>query len=1030
MAAIANAHAELIKDDESEIIEIDDEGCISSDETALAKSATIDEGNALEEELDQYWNDFDHPQSSIEHSVDEADAFVNEAAASVSASVSASESESGSVTKPDSDDLDALPHEILQCFNADRMLKSHQQQGVAWILEKWKSFHGCMNCDEMGTGKTYQSIAACVGRHVQNNPIASTFVLVTVPASVRDQFYKEIELVIDRTKVAYNAWIPAEATDLEERYEEFRGLVEYAKEFKQLLFVITTTSSLAAEMRRLQTAYFETANKPLKSQDVDAYLDGVAPMMRFHWDIVIVDEAQQARTSSTGWYHSIDLLSRKRILLLSGTPLNNKLEDIASLYSLLRIPPPRFTRKFKTSVRKLINRGKMHGRLYTRANEIVPNPSEIHFQLTKEWAKTFANVDFAEHTSHLIAMSHHWTKIWNELAAWTLDRSFASSEDIDKRIRSSRSFANISRKNERPLIKMIQTIREKDIAKVWSLEHNTQKVSFKLLDLYSSIIGVFIGNHGLASLLWNAPRIDTDRRRRLEAWQFFWQVAVKNELFDTQSMVDEYTAKFSLRRTKRDIKRMNLPPMKVQVVGVTMGPEETHQHARFALEACRLVVRIKSKPTFDPEAMTQLFRSLTYMSMSTGIPSVTKCATKHHVYLNSRKFGWKDMIQTMKPHHKTLQDWLTDNLPDAHEQMLLVEQFQEGIAESSGKFFDESTLRSFPLVIESTKVRRIVQLCQQIIHKTSDDKILIFSMYVTDLFVIRSLLESEGIETCMLIGSMSAKQRQDAMNRFEGRKTPKVSEPVTSGAADTFLTGWPKHPRPRVMLISTKAGGVGLNLVAANHVIFCTSSYNPLGNDAQAIDRIHRFGQTKHCFTYIFQSMYPQLDDERIGTCPQGFQIKTIDQIIAGLQDSKLGMVSTVLGDSYLPEYHDDKDRASKRVCKTPTHLDEIDVVPSVSSEEDDCDVADNASSPVFASSEASEETSSSSSSNLARAFKVVEELQRYVKAHEIHLRATNSSSETEHDDNNDDDVDDKDALTCSENTQRVDAVCDDNPIE
>jgi len=50
-----------------------------------------------------------------------------------------------------------------------------------------------------------------------------------------------------------------------------------------------------------------------------------------------------------------------------------------------------------------------------------------------------------------------------------------------------------------------------------------------------------------------------------------------------------------------------------------------------------------------------------------------------------------------------------------------------------------------------------------------------------------------------------------------------------------------------VFLISLKAGGVGLNLVAANHVFLVDPWWNPAVEE-QAIQRVHRIGQTKDVF--------------------------------------------------------------------------------------------------------------------------------------------------------------------------------------
>ncbi len=120
---------------------------------------------------------------------------------------------------------------------------------------------------------------------------------------------------------------------------------------------------------------------------------------------------------------------------------------------------------------------------------------------------------------------------------------------------------------------------------------------------------------------------------------------------------------------------------------------------------------------------------------------------------------------------------------------------------------------------------KLDELAREITENIGEHKALIFSQFLGMLGLIREKLKSEGIEFEYFDGSTSAKDREKAIENFQ------------------------KNDKCRVFLISLKAGGVGLNLTAADYVYIVDPWWNP-AVEQQAIDRTHRIGQTKNIFAY------------------------------------------------------------------------------------------------------------------------------------------------------------------------------------
>ena len=125
-------------------------------------------------------------------------------------------------------------------------------------------------------------------------------------------------------------------------------------------------------------------------------------------------------------------------------------------------------------------------------------------------------------------------------------------------------------------------------------------------------------------------------------------------------------------------------------------------------------------------------------------------------------------------------------------------------------------------ITASAKLDALLELLDGLLDEGR--RVLLFSQFTEMLGLIEAALEQRGIAFQTLTGQTPAQQRSALVARFQAGKVP-------------------------VFLISLKAGGVGLNLTAADTVIHYDPWWNPAA-EAQATDRAHRIGQDKPVFVY------------------------------------------------------------------------------------------------------------------------------------------------------------------------------------
>lgn len=140
----------------------------------------------------------------------------------------------------------------------------------------------------------------------------------------------------------------------------------------------------------------------------------------------------------------------------------------------------------------------------------------------------------------------------------------------------------------------------------------------------------------------------------------------------------------------------------------------------------------------------------------------------------------------------------------------------------------------------------------KLILEGSDDKVVIFSHFIGFIELLKFDFSREKIDFLVFEGSLSNKRRDEVLKNFNMKDGP------------------------RILIVSIKCGGVGLNLVSANHVFIMEPWWNP-AFEHQAIDRAYRIGQTKDVFITRF-------------VCAE-----TVEERIKLIQEDKMELARTTL---------------------------------------------------------------------------------------------------------------------------------------
>ena len=287
---------------------------------------------------------------------------------------------------------------------------------------------------------------------------------------------------------------------------------------------------------------------------------------------------------------------------------------------------------------------------------------------------------------------------------------------------------------------------------------------------------------------------------------------------------------FFLRRLKTDVLK-DLPTKKEEVIKVPMS--ETRQSemykdlvSRYSKRAIEMKQEIENMKVKELTELEELEASSDFNSPEKRkerpvcedsganiIMILRKCA--NHPLLLRGLYTKEKINEISKILHKTTHT--SSVLKYIEEDFSVMSDFEIHKTCLMYKSIEKFKLTDDQIIV-SGKFEHLDKLLPEM--KTKGDRVLIFSQFVMILDIIEEYMRIRGHKYLRLDGSTQVSERQDLIDDFNEDKS-------------IFI-----------FLLSTRAGGLGINLTSANTVILHDIDFNPY-NDKQAEDRCHRVGQTK-----------------------------------------------------------------------------------------------------------------------------------------------------------------------------------------
>jgi len=715
--------------------------------------------------------------------------------------------------------MDVPQPKLLSC-----QLKEYQLKGLNWLVNLYEQGINGILADEMGLGKTVQSISV-MAYLAETHNIWGPF-LVVAPASTLHNWQQEITRFVPDVKVL-PYWGNAKDRKVLRKFWD-RKHITYTKDSP--FHVLVTSYQLVVG----DAQYFQ----------------------KVKWQYMILDEAQAIKSSQSSRWKSLLSLNCRNRLLLTGTPIQNNMQE---LWALLHFIMPslfdshdEFSDWFSKDIES-------HAQSNTKLNEdqlrrlhMILKPfmlRRVKKHVQKELGDKIELDVFCDLTYRQRA---YYTSLRNKISVMDLFEKAVGGDDqgtatLMNLVMQFRKVCNHPDLFERA--ETMSPLSFSHFAETASFMREGQNlnVAYSVRNLIEYRLPPLIARQGGRL---NVPGPDNEkagwRGKYLHNLMNIWateniQESVNNNgafsflrFADVSAGEASYIARSDV--FTRAIERSRKPNRlgRFQVIYDEEGESNfNHPHSLF-----NIVERNDRKPLSEVTnegRLAALFNisraSWETSGLSTAEPGAAPrasappielfCSNQDVVSAQHRDFFNVSMRQHLHEISEKTEQTLLETKVDTTQYPITNLMPPPDLKKSRFTHIQVPSMRRF--VSDSGKLAKLDQLLRKL--KEEGHRVLLYFQMTRMIDLMEEYLTYRNYKYCRLDGSTSLEDRRDTVADFQTR------------------------PEIFIFLLSTRAGGLGINLTSADTVIFYDSDWNPT-IDSQAMDRAHRLGQTRQVTVY------------------------------------------------------------------------------------------------------------------------------------------------------------------------------------